>query len=83
MFNATVVHIGANPDSSMKDVRDHFVRIPVTSKLRLADEIISQQPMTSLFEQSLLLLGDIIALMMVDKRQLDIHTLWQFHANLE
>ncbi|HEJ9147363.1 TPA: SIS domain-containing protein [Serratia marcescens] len=83
MFNATVVHIGANPDSSMKEVRDHFVRIPVTSKLRLPDEIISQQPMTSLFEQSLLLLGDIIALMMVDKRQLDIHTLWQFHANLE
>ncbi|WP_258041583.1 hypothetical protein [Citrobacter amalonaticus] len=57
MFKAAVVHIGANPDSSMKAVCDHFLRIPVTSKLCLPDEIVSQQPMASLFEQSLLLLG--------------------------
>lgn len=82
-LNATVAHIGANPKCSMEEYRDHFVRIPVTSKMRLPDEIVSRQPMTSLFEQSLLLVGDIIALMIIEKRQLDIHTLWQFHANLE
>lgn len=82
-FNAMVAHIGANPDCTMKECRDHFVRIPVTSKSRMPNEVISEQPMTSLFEQSLLLVGDIIALMIIEKRQLDIHTLWQFHANLE
>ncbi|HBQ5643484.1 6-phospho-3-hexuloisomerase [Klebsiella michiganensis] len=82
-YKAMVVHIGANPDCSMKEYRDHFIRIPVSSKLHLPDEIVSRQPMTSLFEQSLLLVGDIIALMIIEKRQLNIHSLWQFHANLE
>jgi 6-phospho-3-hexuloisomerase len=39
--------------------------------------------MTSLFEQSLLILGDIIALMMVRDKSIDIHNLWEYHANLE
>ena len=39
--------------------------------------------MTSLFEQSLLLYGDSLARVIIDKKQLDIKTLWQFHANLE
>ncbi|MFK3704569.1 6-phospho-3-hexuloisomerase [Raoultella sp. BIGb0138] len=82
-FAATVVHIGANPQSSMREYCDLFVRIPVQGKQHCDDEIPSQQPMTSLFEQSLLLLGDTIAMMMITKKRLDIHSLWQFHANLE
>ena len=39
--------------------------------------------MTSLFEQSLLLLGDAAAKMMIDRRALDMKALWQYHANLE
>ena len=39
--------------------------------------------MTSLFEQTLLLLGDVIAKMMIDRRKLDMKALWQYHANLE
>lgn len=39
--------------------------------------------MTSLFEQSLLLLGDISAKMMIERKQLDMKSLWQYHANLE
>lgn len=39
--------------------------------------------MTSLFEQCLLLLGDSIALMMVEEKAIDMHSLWQYHANLE
>jgi len=82
-FNAKVVHIGANPNSSMKDSTDYFVRIPVQTKLSLPNEVASIQPMTSLFEQSLLLLGDTIALMLIEEDDLDMHSLWQFHANLE
>ncbi|WP_216593410.1 6-phospho-3-hexuloisomerase [Rossellomorea aquimaris] len=82
-FNARVAHIGANPDCSMKEFTDHFVRIPVSTKLQLPNEIPSVQPMTSLFEQSLLLLGDSIALMLVREQNIEMHSLWKYHANLE
>lgn len=82
-FGATVAHIGSNPDSSMKEYTDTFVRIPVQTKLDLPGEVRSVQPMTSLFEQALLLLGDAIALMIVREKNIDMHNLWQFHANLE
>lgn len=82
-FNATVAHIGANPKSSMSEYVDVFVQIPVSTKLNLPGEIPSIQPMTSLFEQSLLLLGDTIALMLVREKEIDMHALWQYHANLE
>ncbi|POH66042.1 MULTISPECIES: 6-phospho-3-hexuloisomerase [Cryobacterium] len=80
---ARVVHIGSNSQSSMRDYADHFVRIPVQTKLNLAHEIPSIQPMTSLFEQCLLLLGDTVALMIVREDKLDMPSLWRNHANLE
>lgn len=80
---AAVAHVGANPDSSMRAHVDVFVRVPVQTKLGLPDEIPSTQPMTSLFEQSLLLLGDAIALMLVDRSGTPLHDLWRHHANLE
>ena len=47
------------------------------------DEIHSEQPMTSLFEQSLLLFGDTTALMLVREKHLELDKLWEYHANLE
>lgn len=82
-FGATVAHIGSNPNSSMKEFADIFVRIPVSTKLALPNEVPSIQPMTSLFEQSLLVLGDTIALMLIKEQSLDMASLWQYHANLE
>lgn len=81
--NCKIVHIGSNPNSEMKDIADFMVRIPVRTKFYLEDEIDSCQIMTSLFEQSVLLLGDILAKMIVEQRQLDMKALWQYHANLE
>lgn len=78
-----IVHIGSNPNSEMKDIADFMVRIPVRTKFYLEDEIDSCQIMTSLFEQSVLLLGDILAKIIVEQRQLDMKALWQYHANLE
>lgn len=78
-----IVHIGSNPNSQMKDIADFMVRIPVRTKNYLEDEIDSEQIMTSLFEQTLLLFGDICAKMIVDKQQLNMKELWKFHANLE
>lgn len=82
-YHATVAHIGANPESSMRQYSDMFIRIPVSTKLNLPGEIPSVQPMTSLFEQSLLLLGDSLALMMIKEQNIDMPKLWEYHANLE
>jgi 6-phospho-3-hexuloisomerase len=81
--DCTIVHIGSNPNSEMKDIADFMVRIPVRTKQYLADEIDSCQPMTSLFEQSVLLLGDILAKMIIEREGLDMKSLWKYHANLE
>ncbi len=82
-IGAKVVHIGSNPNSPLKDIVCLMVRIPVRTKYYLEDEIDSQQPMTSLFEQTLLLLGDVVAKMIIDRKELDMKGLWQYHANLE
>ena len=81
--DCTIVHIGSNPNSEMKDIADFMVRIPVRTKWYLEDEIDSCQPMTSLFEQSVLLLGDVLAKMIIEEKHLDMKGLWQYHANLE
>jgi 6-phospho-3-hexuloisomerase len=82
-LGAKVAHIGSNPNSELRDVADFMVRLPVRTKLYLDDEIESAQPMTSLFEQAVLLLGDILAKMIIEEKRLDMRSLWQFHANLE
>jgi len=82
-IGAKIIHIGSNPNSELKDIVALMVRIPVRTKNYLDDEIDSEQPMTSLFEQTLLLLGDIVAKMIIDRKHLDMNSLWQYHANLE
>ena len=78
-----IVHIGSNPHGEVSAYADYMVRIPVRTKEYLDDEIDSCQPMTTLFEQSLLLLGDILAKMIIEEKQLDMKALWRYHANME
>ena len=78
-----VVHIGSNRNSDIKDIISYMIRIPTKTKLNLDDEIESKQIMTSLFEQSLLILGDIICKIIVNRENINIDNLWQYHANLE
>lgn len=82
-LGAKVIHIGSNPNSEMKLYSEYMVRVPTRTRLYLADEIDSRQIMTSLFEQTLLLLGDILAYMIVEEKGIDIKSLWEYHANLE
>lgn len=77
-------HIGANPTSSMAEYEDVFIRLRCRTKFYLPDEIVSKQPMSSLFEQSLLLLLDSVAMNIIERQEItDLHTLWKYHANLE
>ena len=82
-YHARVLHIGSNPNGKVSSYTDVMVRIPVRTKLYLNDEVDSEQPMTSLFEQALYLLGDTVAKLIIDRRQLEMKSLWQYHANLE
>ena len=83
-FGPKIIHIGSNAQSSMTPYEDLFVRIPCSTKLNLPDEIKSNQIMSSLFEQSLLLIADITALRIADMKNItDLHALWRKHANLE
>lgn len=82
-LGARIVHIGSNENSEISSLAAFVVRIPVKTKLDLPDEIGSDQIMTSLFEQSLFLLGDIVAKMIAEEQRLDLDALWEKHANLE
>lgn len=82
-IGAKVAWIGSNRESTIAGIADYCVRIPVQTKLGKADELKSEQLMTSLFEQTLLLYGDALAKVIAEKKNLDIGKLWQYHANLE
>ena len=83
-FSPKIVHIGSNPHSSMTPYETLFVRIPCLTKLELEGEVRSGQMMTTLFDQSLLLLCDMVSLRIADKKNItDLHALWKKHANLE
>ncbi len=82
-FGARVIMIGSNLESTLASLADFVIRVPVRTKLKKDDEILSDQPMTSLFEQTLLLLGDTIAKIIIEKLSLDMEELWKYHANLE
>lgn len=78
-----IIHIGSNPNGSMKKYADYMVRIPAQTRLYLPDEMKSEQIMTSLFEQCLLIMGDVISMMIVEEKSIDFKELWKYHANLE
>lgn len=82
-LGATVIMIGSNRESTLAKTADFMVRVPTNTKMKCEDEIQSKQIMTSLFEQFLLLYGDIVARMIVTSRGIDLDTLWEYHANLE
>ena len=82
-FEPTIAHIGSNPDSSLRPLRNLFVRIPVRTKLNLPGELASAQPMTNLFDQALYILCDAIVGLIIERKGLDMDSLWQHHANLE
>jgi len=82
-IGAKVIMIGSNRESTLAKIADFMVRVPTNTKMKCADEIPSKQIMTSLFEQFLLLYGDIIARIIVTRNNIDIESLWDCHANLE
>ena len=73
------------PDSPIASMADMVVQIPAPSSKapNAADTVVSAQPMGSLFEQSLFVLGDVLILALMQKHGLSSDTMFARHANME
>ncbi|MBI4018210.1 MAG: SIS domain-containing protein [Candidatus Aenigmarchaeota archaeon] len=68
--------------STLKSLSDVVVHLPCPTKNDPDYGVQSMQPMTTLFDQSLHVFGDTVALM-VQKKAVPDEQLWKYHANLE
>lgn len=81
---AQVALITAFPNSSIAQRSDVVVHIPAPSvKADVINEVTSFQPMANMFEQSLMLLLDVITLQLMNDLGLTPEQLAARHANLE
>ena len=80
---AMVGYIGCSPESSAAKLADIKLILAGRTKLARPGEFHSLQPMSTLFEQQLYLLGDIIALCLMKIKNMDEQDLKKRHANLE
>jgi 6-phospho-3-hexuloisomerase len=80
---AKVGYIGCSPDSSAAKLADIKLILAGRTKFAKPGEFHSLQPMSSLFEQQLFLLGDIITLCLMNIMNLDEQKIKSRHANLE
>jgi len=82
-LGAPVVLLTAHSETELADYADLVVTIPAATRLRLQDELPSQQFGGSLFEQALLLFLDTAAQALVASGQVTIQEMTERHANLE
>jgi 6-phospho-3-hexuloisomerase len=82
-LGARLLYVGSNPESTIASIADLILRIPCRTKLDRPNEIPSEQPMTSLFEQALLLLCDALSLLIMARKGIDPAAFAWAHANLE
>ncbi|NDO83773.1 3-hexulose-6-phosphate isomerase [Citrobacter sp. NCU1] len=81
-YNAKIIHLTSSPTSSIAQLSDVVVDFHCGSKGGEGKHS-SIQPMTTLFEQSLVLFGDLICLEIMAIRKLSFADVKLNHANLE
>jgi len=82
-YGAKIALITAHIRSTLGKMADCVVKIPCPTKLHLKGEYRSIQPMSNLFEQSLLIFFDCISIIIQEKLGIKEKQMWQVHANLE
>lgn len=80
---AQVAYVGCTPGSTVDQLADIKLYLKGRTKFPNGNEYPSKQPMSSLFEQELYLLGDVIALEVMDRRGWVEEDIKDRHANLE
>ena len=79
---ATIGIMGAHPENEIGQLADFSVRVP--GQIFGGDlEVPSIQPMSTLLEQSMFLLTDIITMMLIERNAIDIDKMHKRHTNLE
>ena len=78
-----IVAVTGNPDSRIAKLSNHIVKITAPSKTKAVDGFISQQPMTTLNEQSLGIFFDAVCLNLMEKMGENHDSMWARHSNLE
>lgn len=76
-----VVHLTSNDKSSIASLANVVVKLDSPSKIN--NSVKSVQPMSTIFEQGLLILNDIIALLLINEKKLTNEDITTKHANLE
>jgi 6-phospho-3-hexuloisomerase len=84
-FGAMILLFTIAPGSPIGSEADLEVHIPAPSPKarRVLNAVDSIQPMGSLFEQTLFLLGDILILRLMEQDQRNSNEMFELHANLE
>lgn len=82
-LGAEVFYIGCTVPSTASQLSDGIVKLAGRTKFALPGEIRSIQPMSTLFEQQLYLLGDVLALELMARNGWDEAYVKSRHANLE
>lgn len=70
-------------ESPIADLADEIILLSGLTKDQQDGNHHTIQPMGSLFEQSLLLTYDAVILRLMEMKELDTHTMYGHHANLE
>jgi 6-phospho-3-hexuloisomerase len=78
-----IVLITGNPDSSMGKLSDIILQLKAPSKVKPIEGLKSIQPMTTLNEQSLMILLDLVVLELMESLGEDHDTMWARHSILE
>jgi 6-phospho-3-hexuloisomerase len=83
-FGAGIASITASKESTVAGLSNIVITIPTkTPKVPDRAGVSSVQPMGNLFEQSLLILTDIIVMNLMERLSIDSETMFKNHANLE
>lgn len=80
-YHAKIAHLTSSPQSSIAQLSDIIVDFHCNSKS--GEGIKTIQPMTTLFEQSLMIFGDLICLDIAKRKGLTAEQVATQHANLE
>lgn len=80
-YHAKIAHLTSSPQSSIAQLSDIVIDFHCNSKS--GDGIKTIQPMTTLFEQSLFIFGDLICLELMRRKKLTLEQVASQHANLE
>ena len=78
-----ILLVTGNPDSRIGKLANNIVKINAPSKTKQVSGFSSQQPMTTLNEQCLMLFFDAIVLLLMEKMNESHDSMWARHSNLE